>query len=108
MNARQAPLDGIAYTAAEAAEFLAWTETALKQAAVQRRVPHTRFGREVRFTKQDIADILAASRIPAEAPAAPPASARPRRRTAPEDVAQPPVPLRARPEAASRRRAQTT
>jgi excisionase family DNA binding protein len=49
-------------TTAEAAQRLRVSHTWLKKAAAARVVPCTRFGRSVRFSESDLADIIEAGR----------------------------------------------
>jgi hypothetical protein len=110
------PQPGIIYPATKAAEFLDWTECALKQAAYDRRAPHTRIGQTIGFTAQNIDDIIDAGQVPAEKPLRAGASNSlssqripPRRRSAPVPIpgAPEPVPLRPRPEASRKPAAKT-
>lgn len=79
------PEPGIAYTPEEAAEFLRWSPGGLRKAAQLGRIQHTRLGGPggaIRFTADDMAAILAASKCPAAAPAATPPIASQRTRRA--------------------------
>lgn len=102
------PEPGHAYTPEEAAEFLRTTATALRAQVSRKQIPHTRVGKYVRFSADDIAQILAAGQRP---PADKPAASAPRRATRKTAAPPPPpagiTPLRARPDAARPKRKAT-
>lgn len=50
-------------TAAEVAQRLGKSSDYWSRRAARREVPHTRIGRSVRWSEQDVADILAAARV---------------------------------------------
>ena len=81
------------------------TAGALRAKATHRLVPHTRVGRSITFTAEDIFEILAAARIPARQ-VQPRLAAPRRRRPAAIPEPAPGVELRARPERARRAVAQ--
>lgn len=49
----------------QAAAYLHISESWLRKQVAKRRVPHTRFGRSVRFSAADLAQIVAASSVAA-------------------------------------------
>lgn len=51
------------YTPAEAAERLKVTESWLKKRVAARTIPHTRIGRHIRFSDNDLAALVAQSEV---------------------------------------------
>lgn len=58
-------MTGRCLTKAELAELLGIPEGWLTKAVTARLIPHTRLGKHVRFSEQDIAEIVESGRVPA-------------------------------------------